>query len=104
MKSYRLKKKIFYIVQVRPIFRMSLKFFFSITLSCLLFFSFDYALKSEVKSPFIVVLGTAQDGGYPHAGCHKECCRQFYEGKEEKHFVSSIAVIDPVSNERFLFD
>ncbi|MEO5674783.1 MAG: MBL fold metallo-hydrolase [Chitinophagales bacterium] len=54
--------------------------------------------------PFIVVLGTAQDGGYPHAGCNRQCCLRYYEGKEKKHFISCIAVVDPVSGERFIFD
>ena len=25
------------------------------------------------ESPFVVVLGIAQDAGYPHAGCHRDC-------------------------------
>jgi hypothetical protein len=25
-------------------------------------------------APFVVVLGIAQDGGVPHAGCDKDCC------------------------------
>ena len=25
-------------------------------------------------TPFVVVLGIAQDAGYPQAGCEKECC------------------------------
>lgn len=57
-----------------------------------------------MKNPFIAVLGTAQDGGYPHAVCKKECCTQFYKGKEKRHFVSSLAIVDPVSGERFVFD
>ena len=24
--------------------------------------------------PYVVVLGIAQDGGAPHAGCEKSCC------------------------------
>ena len=77
------------------------------------FISFGFALKhkkslkviaTKVQSPFIVVLGTAQDGGYPHAGCKKECCNKFYEGKEGRHYVSCIALIDPLTKERWLFD
>ena len=26
------------------------------------------------EDPYVVVLGIAQDGGYPHAGCIKKCC------------------------------
>jgi pyrroloquinoline quinone biosynthesis protein B len=74
-------------------------------LLCLFLFSSFYNPKqSERENPFVIVLGIAQDAGYPHAGCSKECCKRFYDGKEQKHFVSCLAVVDPVSHERFLFD
>lgn len=56
------------------------------------------------SSPFIVVLGIAQDGGYPHAGCKKECCQKYYEGKEPRHYISCLALVDPSTNQRWLFD
>lgn len=60
--------------------------------------------ETESPPPYLIILGNAQDAGYPHIACEKTCCRLYYEGKEPKHFVSSIAVIDPVSGERFVFD
>lgn len=60
--------------------------------------------RPDDPSPFIVVLGTAQDGGYPHAGCKKECCRKYYEGKEPRHYVSCLALVDPSTNQRWLVD
>lgn len=27
------------------------------------------------EQPYIIVLGVAQDGGYPHMGCTKDCCQ-----------------------------
>jgi pyrroloquinoline quinone biosynthesis protein B len=56
------------------------------------------------KSPFIIVLGTAQDGGFPHAACHKACCAKYYSGAEQRHYVSCLALVDPVSHQRWLFD
>lgn len=82
---------------MKPIFALAI-------LSSLLLTSFHSPQAMEMKDPFVVVLGIAQDGGYPQAGCNKECCRRYYEGKEKKHFVSCLAVVDPVSHERFLFD
>ncbi|HYV93028.1 MAG TPA: MBL fold metallo-hydrolase [Chitinophagales bacterium] len=70
----------------------------------LLLTSFHSPQLTERKDPFVVVLGIAQDGGYPQAGCNKECCKRYYDGKEKKHLVSCIAIVDPVSHERFLFD
>lgn len=61
-------------------------------------------LAQDANAPYIVVLGTVQDGGYPHPGCDKECCQKYYKGKEKKHYVSSLALIDPVSKQRYLFD
>jgi len=57
-----------------------------------------------ITNPFIVVLGTVQDGGYPHAGCKKECCQKYYEDKEPRHYVSCLALVDPSTNQRWLFD
>ncbi len=63
-----------------------------------------FSAHSQSRNPYLIVLGTAQDGGYPHSGCNKECCRKYYGGKEPKHLVSCLAIIDPISGERFLFD
>lgn len=56
------------------------------------------------QSPYVFVLGTAQDGGYPQAGCKKECCRAVWELKISHQSVSCIALIDPVSQEQWIFD
>ena len=58
----------------------------------------------EEKEPFIVVLGIAQDAGYPQIGCNKECCKKVYEKKAAKQLVSCIAVVDPVSKQKWIFD
>lgn len=76
----------------------------AILIFSVLLFSLKRIYGQENQAPFLVILGTAQDGGYPHVGCDKECCRNFYERKEMKHYVSCIAIVDPVSQERFLFD
>ena len=53
--------------------------------------------------PYVVVLGIAQDGGAPHAGCEKSCCLDLWEsGKKEK--VSSIGIVNPLTKQSWLFD
>ena len=52
--------------------------------------------------PFAVVLGIAQDGGFPQAGCKKECCRDHDASAIEGP--SCIAVVDPTSQQRWLFE
>ena len=67
----------------------------------ILFISFH---KPDDKRPFLVVLGIAQDAGYPQIGCKKNCCKKVYEKKATKQLVSCIAIVDPVSNQKWIFD
>ena len=55
-------------------------------------------------TPYIVILGTAQDGGYPQAGCNKECCKEAWKNPALRRRVTSIAIIDPMTKERWLID
>lgn len=59
---------------------------------------------SRAQSPYVLVLGTAQDGGYPQAGCKKACCRAVWEHKLPHQLVSCIAVVDPLSKQQWMFD
>ena len=52
------------------------------------------------KNPFVVVLGTLQDGGSPHMGCEKDCCKTINPDKK----VVSLGLIDPMSKKKFLFE
>lgn len=56
------------------------------------------------SDPYIFILGIAQDAGYPQAGCEKQCCKRVYEQPENGRFVVSLALVDPVSNENWIFD
>ena len=57
-----------------------------------------------VEAPFVMVLGVAQDAGYPQAGCNKDCCKPARDDPAQRRFVSCIAVVDPASGERWIFD
>jgi len=54
--------------------------------------------------PYSVVLGIAQDGGYPQAGCRRECCARAWRDPSQRRGVSCIAVVDPMAKERWLID
>jgi pyrroloquinoline quinone biosynthesis protein B len=56
------------------------------------------------EQPFIIVLGVAQDGGYPHMGCTKECCESAWEDPSMRRNVVSLALADPVSRQWYLFE
>ncbi len=60
--------------------------------------------KKAQNSPFIVVLGNAQDAGYPQIACQKACCQRVYKTPKYSRLISSIAVVDPISNESWIFD
>src|SRR5262245_37681330 len=59
----------------------------------------DRAIAAPAGRPFVVVLGIAQDGGVPQAGCTKRCCTS---GRRED--VSSLALVEPGSRRWWLFD
>ena len=54
--------------------------------------------------PFIYVLGVAQDGGYPQAGCLKKCCFGPRNKPELRRLISSIAVVYNTKNRCWIFD
>lgn len=59
---------------------------------------------SNPLSPYIYVLGVAQDAGYPQINCEKECCQHVYNQPDNTRYVSSIALVDPDSKEEWIFD
>lgn len=52
----------------------------------------------------VIVLGLAQDAGFPQAGCKKDCCRAAWADPSLKRFASSLAVVDHESGQRWLLD
>ncbi len=59
---------------------------------------------AAAEAPFVRVLGTAQDGGFPHAACEHEACRKARDGEVPRRLVSSLAIVLPASREVFLID
>lgn len=55
-------------------------------------------------SQYITILGTAQDGGFPHIGCQKEFCTLHYQGELTKQKVVSLGLIDKEAQKKFLFE
>ena len=60
--------------------------------------------KVELPDQFLVVLGVMQDAGYPQLGCEKECCNAFWQGKESKKHVVSLALVDKTLNKYWLIE
>lgn len=62
-----------------------------------------YGQNASTKSnnaPYLLILGTLQDGGSPHIGCEKECCKDFDPNKK----IVSLGIIDPKNEKRFLIE
>jgi len=59
-------------------------------------------LHQENASSNLLVLGTAQDGGYPHTGCSEDCCREAWKDSNQKRLIASLAVLD--GKDCFLID
>ena len=60
--------------------------------------------KEELKKPYIMILGSAQDGGYPMAICKEACCKNAVLKNEKPTRVSCIAIVDPISSEQWIID
>ena len=56
------------------------------------------------ESPYVIVLGIAQDGGAPHAGCEKICCEIRWNHPENHLRVSCLGIVDPETKEAWMID
>ncbi len=54
--------------------------------------------------PYLVVLGTAQDGGLPQIGCRLDCCEPVRADPTRRRLVASLLLADPESGRRWLID
>ncbi len=59
---------------------------------------------SPVKETSLVILGTLQDGGSPHIGCTKECCKDLFQNPDQSRKVVSLGLIDPQNKTSYLFE
>ena len=59
------------------------------------------ATYAQTADPFLVVLGIAQDGGVPQAGT---VMHPGWEDAAHRRLVVSLAVVDPITSERWLFE
>lgn len=77
----------------------------SILISYIAFiFLFSAKIQGQANSPFLMVLGIAQDGGSPQAGCKKSCCKKSWLDTRKKKYVSCVAWVDPARKKYWLFD
>lgn len=58
----------------------------------------------SVSSTSLIVLGTIQDGGSPHIGCDKECCKDIFDNPDEDRQVVSLGLFDSETKKKYLFE
>lgn len=75
-------------------------------LSALLLLGLMSCFKAEgqQKGPSLIVLGNVQDGGSPHIGCTKSCCKELFRNPDKTRKVASLGLIDPEHKLNWLFD
>jgi pyrroloquinoline quinone biosynthesis protein B len=59
---------------------------------------------NDQQAPFLIILGTIQDGGSPHIGCDKACCRELFRNPDPNRQVVSLGLVDPLNSKNFLFE
>ena len=73
-----------------------------------LIIGFSFACNQPVEktptTPYVMVLGVAQDAGYPQMNCKKECCKQAWGNSELQRTTSCLAIVDPISKEQWIID
>ena len=60
--------------------------------------------KPYSKDCKLVVLGNVQDGGSPHMGCHKKCCKGLFENGNSNRYVVSLGAVDPLADKQYIFE
>jgi pyrroloquinoline quinone biosynthesis protein B len=58
----------------------------------------------QQNAPALLILGTIQDAGSPHAGCTKDCCKALFKHPDPNRMVVSLGVIDPQNQMNWLFE
>ena len=91
------------------VFKRGLRLYFFIGIVCLIQgqkkrTSYDSRVMKDTSAIYIVVLGTVQDGGSPHAACQKKCCDSLFENPDPSRKVVSLGLIDQKSNKKYLFE
>ena len=80
----------------------------------LLFLSCNSSYKNKPKlesnqiinheQPTLIVLGNVQDGGSPHIGCEKNCCKELFKTPDKNRMVVSIGLVDQIEKKSWIIE
>ena len=68
------------------------------------YFACNQPVENTPTTPYVMVLGIAQDAGYPQMNCKKECCKQAWGNSDLKRTTSCLGIVDPISKEQWIID
>ena len=60
--------------------------------------------QNNIHAPYIIVLGTIQDGGFTSPKSQKKACKDSFEILKNSKKVSSIAIVDPTNKQQWIID
>lgn len=60
--------------------------------------------RKQLHNIELVVLGIAQDAGFPQTGCEKENCTKYWNGEVEARHATSLGLVDRKTNQYWLFE
>lgn len=75
-----------------------------IFISLLSILSFSSKKENSSNNPYVMILGIAQDAGYPQINCKKECCKEAWKNQKLKRNTACLAIIDPETNQQWIID
>lgn len=59
---------------------------------------------AQNKEAYVLTLGIAQDGGYPHLGCERECCNAAWKNDSLRKNIVALALVSPQEKKWWLFE
>ncbi|MBL7775884.1 MAG: MBL fold metallo-hydrolase [Saprospiraceae bacterium] len=62
------------------------------------------AAADKLSAVYLLVLGVAQDGGYPHVNCNKTCCQRFWADQQTRRSPACLALVDRRSGQAWMFE
>ena len=68
------------------------------------YFACNQPSENTPITPYVMVLGIAQDAGYPQMNCKKYCCKQAWGNPDLQRTTSCLAILDPISKEQWIID
>jgi len=80
----------------------SLFFKFFLAMTCCILVSIP--ISADTNDPYLLVLGVAQDAGYPQTGCYEKHCLPGWSDARLRRGAVSLGLIDPVANKKYMFD